>query len=172
MNANGFRSITVTLLLLAASVAIVAVASAGRAAVTDIREITVAIVDPQKTTPERNEFRARIANALMATVHDSGGQAITVHPVFVGGRDARLKLVGGNYDAALIIGEDRPFSLRRLNFVTLAGSMHAPNGVQPVSLVIGNAALDGRLRAAFAHLLSSEAKVEVPSAPGLAALGG
>ncbi len=167
---------TVTLLLLAASVAIVAGASVTRLQVTANRELTIAIVDTERTTRERNEFRAHVAALLTSMVNQAYGSNVAIKPVFVGGRDAQAKLAGGAYDAALVIGSDRPFALRRTDFVTLAGTMPSPNGLQPVCLVVGNAdaSLNEHLRTAFERLVSLSALTPYRAAPApkLASIGG
>lgn len=176
MNVGGFRSMSVTLLLFAASVAIMAAASAGRLSGSVNRELTIAIVDTERTTAARNEFRAEVAARLRSALNDTCG--VVLRAVYVGGRDAKLKLNGGRYDAALVIGQDRPFSLRRMQQLTLAGSMAASTGLQPVSLIIGNAnpALSESLRQAFARLLAapSSPMATNPTSPGanLATIGG
>ncbi len=177
MNARGFRSMTVTMLLLAMSVVIMAAASASRIQAMANRHLTIAIVDTQRTSVARNEFRAEIANLLKNVVAEICGSDVMVRPVFVGGRDAKLKLNGGDYDAALVIGEDRPLALRRMDLVTLAGAMPAPNGLQPVSLILGknDAAINEQLRVAFSRLLGARVAPYVgASAPGakLATIGG
>jgi hypothetical protein len=176
MNLSGFRSITVTLLLLAASVAILAAASAGHAQGAVNHQLVIAIVDPQKTTADRNEFRASMAERLSAVVRETCGTDYNVRPVYVGGRDARVKLDGGSYDAALVIGDDRPMALRRMAQVTLAGIMSAPRGPQPVCLILrpGNDALNAGLRAAFVRLLSGQSSpyAAVPATAQVTAIGG
>jgi len=154
MNARGFRSMSVTLLLLGASVAIMA-ASANRFTIYASRELKIAIVDVCRTTPERNQFRAQVAATLKTVVADSGADVL-VRPIYVGARDAKLKLTHGAYDAALVIGEDRPAPLQRMDLVTLAGVMQSRYGALPVSLI-----LTGRdpevaqcLRSAFGRLVT------------------
>jgi len=154
MNRCGFRSMSVTLLLLCASVAIMG-ASAAHFQTTSARPLTIAIVDVRRTTPARNEFRAHVAAAFQATVTETLGSDLAIRPVYVGGRDAKMKLNEGAYDAALIIGEDRPGSLQRLDMVTLCGEMSSEYGPLPVSLVLGHtdASLTDRLRTAFTRML-------------------
>jgi hypothetical protein len=176
MNCCGFRSMSVTLLLLGASVAIMG-ASATRFQLTAPRQLTVAIVDLRHTTPARNEFRAHVAAALQATIEETLGAEMSVRPVYVGGRDAKMKLNDGAYDAALVIGEDRPGALQRLDLVTLCGEMSSENGPLPVSLILGrnDPALAQRLRAAFGRLLAptSSPVVTTPVASAqFAQLGG
>jgi hypothetical protein len=144
---------TVTVMLLGASVAIMAAASVGRLQGSGTRELTIAIVDSERTSPGRNQFRAEMAALLNANLQETCG--VPIHSVFVGSRDAKQKLNGGEYDAALVIGNDRPFWLRRMGQTALAGSVATSNGYQPVSLIVTNRdrVLHDRLESAFAHLL-------------------
>ena len=172
MNARGFRSMSVTMLLLCASVVIMA-ASASRFTVNASRELKIAIVDVRRTTPERNQFRANVA----ATLQTMFAEDVLVRPVYVGARDAKLKLNGGDYDAALVIGEDRPGPLQRLDLVTLAGVMQSQYGALPVSLILTDRdpIVAQRLRSAFDRLVTEHAipVVAVPAADTMfGAIGG
>jgi hypothetical protein len=161
---------SVTLLLLCASVAIMG-ASATRLQLNASRHLKIAIVDLRHTTAARNEFRAHIAGQLQATLAETIGADFAVQPVCVGGRDAKLKLNEGEYDAALVIGEDRPGALQRLDLVTLCGEMSSEYGPLPVSLILGrnDPELAQRLRAAFGRLVAPSAgpvvTVPTPSTP-------
>ena len=174
MNARGFRSMSVTLLLLGASVAIMAASS--QLQVTAGRKLTIAIVDSQRTTPERAQYRVAVAALLKEVVADACGQEVGFRPMFVSGREAKQKLNGGNFDAALVIGDDRPLALRRLNLVTLAGMMPTTSGSQPVSFILGDgdSTLNQRLRAAFARLLADPHSpvATVPQMAIVTAIGG
>jgi hypothetical protein len=154
MNARGFRSMSVTLLLLGASVAIMAASVTGLQ-VTARRELTIAIVDGKGIASDIATINASVAGALHSALNVACGGDMAIRSVVVSARDAKLKLNGGIYDAALIIGNDRPFSLRRLDLITLAGAMPGSSGMQPVYLVMGNGdpILTQRLREAFARLL-------------------
>lgn len=149
---------SVTLLLLAASVAIVAASSATRVNVSANQHVTIAVVDENRTTPERAQFRADLAAALETVVTDSCGDDVQVRSAVVEPQDAKLRLNGGDFDAALVIGNDRPRALRRLDLVTLAGTLVLENGPQPVYLIMadGDPLLTDSLKSAFAKLLARQ----------------
>lgn len=155
MNLRGFRSTTVTFLLLGASVAILA-ASATRIQVSAHRELTVAYVDSRQSTPEHQQFRDQILAGFESAIGATCGSDVHVHSIVVKPRDAKAKLNGGEYDAALYVGSDRPLALRRMELVTIAGSLPADRGAQPICLIIGKGdpSLAQQLRAAFSRLLT------------------
>ncbi len=154
MNARGFRSMTVTVLLLGASIAIMAASATGFQAMR--HDLTIAIVDMRRSTPTRESFQLQVAalvrNAVKATFHND----VHVELVIANTADAKAKLNGGEYDAALVLGSDRPFALRRLNLVTLAGTLPADAANEPVSLLVraGDSNVAARLRETFSRLLS------------------
>ncbi len=156
MNARGFRSMSVTVLLLGASVAIMAASAATRVQVNSNRDVTIAIVDSQANST-RNPIYARLAATLRAALNE-GGTDIHVRSVVVSAREAKQKLDGGILDAALVLGADRPLALRRLNLVTLAGSLADSAGLQSVYLIIadGDPLLNQRLKDAFVKLLARD----------------
>lgn len=158
MNARGFRSMTVTLLLLGASVAIMAASATSRFQVTAHRMLTIAIVDSQRVTPARDQIYTRLAATLRAALNQTTGTEVHLRSVVVSAREAKQQLDGGNLDAALVIGVDRPLALRRLNFVTLAGALPGTAGAQSVYLIIadGDPLLNERLKTAFSHLLAKD----------------
>ena len=178
MKACGFRSMSVTVAMLAASVAIMA-ASATRMLVSAPRGVMIAIVDPHRATPERAALRDEIVASLKSDLESACDHQMAVRSVVVGPRDAKLKLAGGQFDAALVIGDDRPFALRRIDLVTLAGTVPASNGLQSVSLIMadGDPALTQRLRNAFGRFIGRQqqpaAAASMPSRNlGLATIGG
>lgn len=156
MNARGFRSLSVTLLMLGASFAIVAASATTRVQVSANRDLVIAIVDAQRDNPERETLRNQIAHSLETLVTETCGADVHVRSTLVKARDAKLKLNGGNFDAALVIGSDRPLALRRLDLVTLAGNLPVSTGLQSVYFIMadGDPALNQRLREAFGRLVA------------------
>lgn len=146
---------SVTILLLGASVAIMAAAATTRVQVAANRTLTIAIVDGQRAAAARDQIYARLATTLRAALNQTAGPEVQVRSVVVSAREAKQKLDGGDFDAALVIGGDRPLALRRLNQVTLAGSLPGSAGAQSVYLIVadGDPVLTQQLRAAFSRLL-------------------
>lgn len=172
MNARGFRSMTVTVLLLGASIAIMAASATGFQAMR--HELTIAIVDTHGT-PAREPVQLQVAALVRKAVNASFQNDVHLQLFIANTADAKVKLAHGDYDAALVLGSDRPAALRRLNLVTLAGTL--PEGLvnEPVSLLLksDDAGVAAHLRDAFSRLLSHSAptKSMQADAPDLQGIG-
>src|SRR5262249_16643289 len=68
---------------------------------------------------------------------------------------AKSRLEAGACDAVLVLGEDRPQVLRRINALTLCGELD-PAGTRPAYLIVGkdDASLRDLWSAAFASMLA------------------
>lgn len=172
MNARGFRSMSVTVLLLGASIAIMAASATGFQAMR--RDLTIAIVDTHNS-PSREAFQLQIAALMRKAVKASFHEQTHLQLFIANTADAKAKLAHGDYDAALVLGADRPAALRHLNLVTLAGTLPRDLVNEPVSLLLkaDDANTAALLRQTFSRLLTESAPNQDihAGATGLTSLG-
>jgi hypothetical protein len=156
MNACGFRSMKVTLLLLGASMAIMG-ASALRLWMPR-HELTIVIVDLGKDVPGRAYLRGKVATMVRKAVNAATRSEVKVRSVVASARDAKARFEHGAYDAALVIGSDESLAPREAAFVTVAGKLAAAAGAEPISLTISknDPAMTVWLKDAFSRLLADK----------------
>lgn len=150
-----FRSMSVTLLLLSLA-GVVLVTSAWAIEVKSGRGLRLVVVDAQKITPAREAGHRAFVASLSAAVGKRAGSPIEISVRAVVATDARSRLNDGMCDAVLILAEDRPAVLRRIDALTLCGELDPDAGTRPAYLIVGkdDAAMRDLLASAFANLLA------------------
>jgi hypothetical protein len=150
-----FRSASVTMLLLSIAGMVLAT-SAWTMEVKAGRGLRLVVVDAQKFSPARDAVhRAFVAN-LASAATKRAGSPIEISVRAVVATDARSRLTDGMCDAVLVLGEDRPAVLRRLDALTLCGELDPEAGTRPAYLIVGkdDAAMRDLLASAFANVLA------------------
>lgn len=155
MKASNFRSAFVTVLMLCTGLAIMA-ASALTMEVKASRELRLAVVDTRKPAVAHQAMHRAFATGLGAAVGRQCGAAVDVRVKVVPATEAKASLTAGGCDAVLVLGDDRPWALRRLEAVTLAAMLDPDAGQQPVYLIVGDGdpALQELLAKAFSAVLA------------------
>jgi len=155
MKACNFRSTVVTVLMLCTGVAIMA-ASALTVEVKASRGLRLYVVDSRRPSAARDTMHRVFAASLGAAVSLRCGGPVEVRVKAVKPGEAKMNLGTGDCDAVLVLGDDRPVALRRLDAITLGAMLDPDAGVRPVYLIVGNGdpALRELLAAAFSSVLA------------------
>lgn len=132
--------------------------------------LRVAIVDTRKASAARDaQRRLLIAQLSLAASRSAGeGQPKLIEAVCVGASAARARFLTGASDAVLVLAEERPFSLRRLDALTHCGALDPEWGVNRIYLIVDvqpNAA-QALLARAFKQLLGDRAALRAILAAG------
>ena len=154
MKASRVRSTVFTLVLLSASVAIMA--ASARVQVDTNRDVRLAVIDARTPAADREALHRTLAAKMSFTMSQRSGDAVRVRPVEVKPRDARSQLEAGGCDAVLVLDDDRPAVLRRGNAIALCGALDPETGRQQVYLILGvtDPALRDLLVGAFSALVA------------------
>jgi hypothetical protein len=155
MNPCGFRSLSVTLLLLCAGVAIVA-ASGFHAPATVTRELRVAVLDARKSGTTRDLIRRTFATGIGRAIREVSGQIVQVNAVALNTNDASAAFSADRFDALLVLGGENPTAWRNAAAATFTGSLVTESGRRAVYLIVANSdrELQNMLRHAFPRLLA------------------
>ena len=155
MKACNFRSTAVTVLMLCTGVAIMA-SSALTIEVKASRGLRLGVVDSRSPVAVREALHRVFAAGLGAAVSQRCGGTVEVRVKPMKPAEAKSNLGTGDCDAVLVLGDDRPFALRRLDAVTLGAMLDPEAGQRPVYLIVGNGdpALRELLTLAFSNVLS------------------
>jgi hypothetical protein len=156
-----FRSMSVTLLLLSVAGMVVAT-SAWTMEVKAGRGLRLVVVDAQKASPARDAMHHAFVASLASAASKRAGSPIEISVRAVVATDARSRLNDGVCDAVLVLGEDRPAALRRLDALTLCGELDPESGTRPAYLIVGkdDASMRDLLAAAFANVLTDRAALK------------
>ncbi len=156
-----FRSLPVTLLLLSVAGAVIAT-SAWTMEVKAGRGLRLVVVDAQKPSPARDAVHHALVASLASAATKRAGSTIEITARDVVATDARSRLNDGVCDAVLVLAEDRPAVLRRIDALTLCGELDPEAGTRPAYLIVGkdDAAMRDLLAAAFANVLADPAALK------------
>jgi hypothetical protein len=123
--------------LLALMLVSLAVATRGESSPAQFHMVIVEAAKPQ---PTREAWqRAFVASLHAALARAPGVVRLELATQSAPPRVAAEQLRTGRCDAALLIGDDRPFALRRLTQPTLAATISFEDGRQSLFLIIGTA---------------------------------
>jgi hypothetical protein len=122
------------------------------------REITLLIVDASKADPIHAAWHRAFADHFNAALARAGADPIRFSVLPAAPREAVDQLRNGGCDAALLISDDRPWTMRRHNGTTLAATLSYEPGHRSIFLFLGtqNAPAHDRLSAGFAAVLADE----------------
>ena len=156
-----FRSMSVTLLLIAVAGVVVAT-SAWTMEVKAGRGLRLVVVDTQKASPAREALHRAFVASLSSAASKRAGSPIEISVRVVVATDARSRLNDGVCDAVLVLAEDRPAVLRRMDALTLCGELDPETGTRPAYLIVGkdDASMRDLLASAFANLLADRAALK------------
>ncbi len=159
------RSQSVTLLLLLIAGLVIA-GSAWTMEVKAGRGLRLVIVDSRKPSPTRDALHRACVATLSEAATKRAGSPIEISAHDVVATDARSRLNDGACDAVLILGDDRPVVLRRIDALTLCGELDPEAGARPAFLIVGkdDAAMRDLLSVAFANLLADPAALKAIAA--------
>jgi hypothetical protein len=161
MITHHIRSHSVTLLLLIVA-GIVIAGSAWTMEVKAGRGLRLVIVDTRKPSPARDALHHACVTSLSDAATKRAGSPIEISAHDVIATDARSRLNDGACDAVLILGDDRPPVLRRIDALTLCGELDSEPGARPAYLIVGkdDASMRDLLSAAFANILADPAALK------------
>jgi len=146
------RSTSVTLLLFAAATVVIA-ASGLTVEVKSSRDLRLAIVDGRVASPARHAVHQTLVAGFRAALNRPGSAPVGIRTGELRAFEAKSALAAGDYDAVLVIADDRPLSLRRLDAVTFCGELDPDFGRNPVYLIVANT--DLALRDELAHAFNT-----------------
>lgn len=121
------------------------------------RPLALDVVDTRTSPANRPALRRALAAALL--LHDrTTALALETHSATVS--DAKSRLVSGECDAVLLLSDERPWALRRIDTVTLCGELHPEAGRRQIYLIMGpNRVTEAEVLAQAFSLLQVDTKM-------------
>lgn len=121
------------------------------------RPLTLDVVDTRTSPANRPALRRALAAALL--LHDrTTALALESHSATVS--DAKSRLVSGECDAVLLLSDERPWALRRIDTVTLCGELYPEAGRRQIYLIMGpNRVTEAEVLAQAFLLLQADTKM-------------
>ena len=167
MIARHFRSSAVTVLLFAMAGAVIA-ATAWTMEVSASRGLRLVVVDGRRASVARDASHRAFAVGLAAAANQRSGAPLEIGVQCVNATEARLRFDNGACDAVLVLADDRPTALRRMEALTLCGELEPEIGSRPTYLIVSkeDAAVRDLLAGAFANLLANKSALQAIALAG------
>ncbi len=100
-------------------------------------DVELVVVESGKANRTREEWQRAFLAQMKVELEKRGVHAVTIGSAVVSARGAAEQLRAGRCDGAVLVGDDRPFALRRLGGTTLAAELSRDDGRQSVYLFLG-----------------------------------
>lgn len=121
------------------------------------RPLIFGVVDARTPQEHRTALRRALVAALL--LHDRTTK-LTLEPQSLSVGEAKARLVSGECDVVLLLSDERPWALRRIDTVTLCGELYPEAGRRQIYLIMGpNRVSEVEVLAQAFALLQADAKM-------------